>query len=223
MVLSKKFVIGALLLGTMACAMAIYFRPLVSLLSQGHLVKSLLASTGYAAPAVFALATAALTALGMPRLIFCSLAGVVFGFTWGFVLSHLGTVLGAYVTFLFARWSGRAYMLERFPKIRTWSAPVEQRGWVSVLIMRQLPVSGLYNDILLGLSTVGHVDFWIGTTLGFLPLGVSATLIGAGILKTDMALLSQYLALAACSGIALQQTVKYMRRRALRFSKDLAA
>ena len=62
------------------------------------------------------------------------------------------------------------------------------------LFMRQLPISGLYNDILLGMSTVSHCDFWIGTALGFLPLGVTATLAGAGAIQADISHLHNILA-----------------------------
>lgn len=222
MTLSRKIAGGSLLLVVVACGLLIYFTPLIDLLRQDQQVKSWLYATGYAAPAVFTLATALLTAVGMPRLIFCSVAGLVFGFTWGFVWSHLGTLLGAYTTFLFARWSGRAYILHRFPKIRAWSEPIEERGWLSVLLIRQLPVSGLYNDILLGLSTVGHGDFWIGTALGFLPLGVTATLIGAGVVQADMTQLAQYLALATCLCFALTATLRFVRRKYLQLSKNMA-
>src|SRR5215472_4195415 len=66
---------------------------------------------GWAAPLVFVLATTLLIALGAPRLLFCALGGMLFGFMWGFVLSQLGSMFGEYGTFLFARWATRAYLL----------------------------------------------------------------------------------------------------------------
>lgn len=208
--LSQKIALGLLLAGVIGCSFLIYSMPLKDVLNQGQHVKSWLAETGYAAPAVFTLAVAVLTALGMPRLLLCSLAGMVFGFAWGFVWSHLGTVLGAYGTFIFARWSGREFVQQKFPRIIALSKSNQARGWRSVLFMRQLPISGLYNDILLGLSSVSHADFWIGTTLGFLPLGVTATLIGAGALQADLAHLGQYLAIAACAFFFLTLSLKWI-------------
>jgi uncharacterized membrane protein YdjX (TVP38/TMEM64 family) len=208
--LSQKIALGLLLAVVIGCSFLIYSMPLKDLLNQGQQVKSWLAETGYAAPAVFTLAAALLTALGMPRLLLCSLAGMVFGFAWGFVWSHLGTVLGAYGTFIFARWSGREFVQQKFPRIIALSKSNQARGWRSVLFMRQLPISGLYNDILLGLSSVSHADFWIGTALGFLPLGVTATLIGAGVLQADLAHLGQYLAIAACAFFFLTWSLKWI-------------
>jgi uncharacterized membrane protein YdjX (TVP38/TMEM64 family) len=151
-----------------------------------------------------------LTAIGMPRLLLCSLAGVLFGFTWGFVWSHFGTLLGAYGTFIFARWSGREYVQQKFPKVIALSQSTHARGWRSVLFMRQLPISGLYNDILLGMSTVSHCDFWIGSALGFLPLGVTATLVGAGAIQADISHLAQYLGIAACAFFLLTLSLKWI-------------
>ena len=208
--LSKKIAMGSLLIVVIGCSFLIYSMPLKDVLNQSQQVKSWLAETGYAAPAIFTLAAALLTAIGMPRLLLCTLAGVVFGFTWGFVWSHFGTLLGAYGTFIFARWSGREYVQQKFPKIIALSQATQARGWRSVLFMRQLPISGLYNDILLGMSTVSHCDFWIGSALGFLPLGVTATLVGAGAIQADISHLAQYLGIATIAFFILTLSLKWI-------------
>jgi uncharacterized membrane protein YdjX (TVP38/TMEM64 family) len=208
--LSRKIAVISLFLAVAGCSLLIYSIPLKDILNQSHQIKSWLSETGYAAPAVFTLAVALLTSIGMPRLLLCSLAGMVFGFNWGFVCSHLGTVLGAYLPFIFARWAGREFVQQKFPKITALTASTQAQGWRYVLFMRQLPISGLYNDILLGLSTVSHYDFWIGTALGFLPLGVTATLIGAGAIQADISHLAQYLGIAACAFFFLTLSLKWI-------------
>ncbi len=208
--MSKKIAMVLLLIVVVGCSFLVFSLPLKEVLNQSHQIKLWLAGTGYAAPAIFAFVAALLTAIGMPRLLLCSLAGVVFGFTWGFVLSHFGTVLGAYGTFIFARWSGREFVQQKFPKIIALSQSTQTRGWRSVLFMRQLPISGLYNDILLGMSSVSHCDFWIGTALGFLPLGVTATLVGAGAIQADVSHLAQYLGIAACAFFLLTLSLKWI-------------
>lgn len=206
---SKTIAIGSLFIAVIGCSFLVYSTPLKELLNQSHQIKSWLALTGYAAPAVFVLLATLLTVIGMPRLLLCSLAGLVFGFTWGFVLSHFATVLGAYGTFIFSRWCGREYVQQKFPKIVALSKSTHASGWRSVLFMRQLPISGLYNDILLGISTVSHCDFWIGTALGFLPLGVTATLIGAGAIQADISQVAQYLGIAAVAFLLLTLSLKW--------------
>ena len=219
--LSKKLAIGSLLIVVVGCSFLIYSMPLKDVLNQSQQIKSWLAETGYAAPAVFTLAAALLTAIGMPRLLLCTLAGVIFGFTWGFVWSHFGTLLGAYGTFIFARWSGREYVQQKFPKIIALSQATQARGWRSVLFMRQLPISGLYNDILLGMSTVSHCDFWIGSALGFLPLGVTATLVGAGAIQADISHLAQYLGIATVAFFILTLSLKWILAQRQRKSMSL--
>jgi uncharacterized membrane protein YdjX (TVP38/TMEM64 family) len=208
--LSNKLAVYALIFAVIACSVLVYFVPIKDLLKQSLLIKSWLATTGYAAPAIFALATIALTALGMPRLIFCTLGGMVFGFSSGFLLSHFGSLFGAYAIFIFARWSGRDYVQHKFPKIIALSNSSHANGWRSVLFMRQLPISGLYNDILLGLSKISHADFWIGSFIGFLPLGVTASLIGAGAIKANLSEIGMYIALATCAFFMLTLSLKWL-------------
>lgn len=207
--LSKKLALSVLLVLVIGFSFLIFTLPMKEVLNQSQQIKLWLAQTGYAAPIVFTLASAMLTAIGMPRLLLCTLAGIVFGFTWGFVTSHFGTVLGAYMTFVFARWSGRDFVQHRFPKVIALSESAQSKGWQSVLFMRQLPISGLYNDILMGLSSVSHIDFWIGTLLGFFPLGVTATLVGAGAIQADMTHLAQYFGIAAIAFFFLPLSLKW--------------
>ncbi len=213
---------SVLLVVVVVCSYVIYSVPLKEILNQSYIIKQWLSSTGYAAPVIFTLGSALLTTIGMPRLLLCTLAGMVFGFNWGFALSHFGTVLGAYGAFVFARWSGREYVLKKFPKIMAMSQSSQAQGWQSVLLVRQLPISGLYNDILLGMSSVSHLDFWIGTFIGFLPLGVTATLVGAGAIQADISHLAQYLAIAASAFFLLTIILKWLLAQRQRKSVDLS-
>ncbi|BBL73625.1 TVP38/TMEM64 family protein [Methylomagnum ishizawai] len=207
-----KFLSALLLCLALGASLALLLALPKDWLLLGSQVKAQLAATGLAAPAVFFLASALLTGLGAPRLLFCFLAGWSFGFGWGFVLSHFGTLLGAYGVFLLARRIAPERLLQKYPKLKTITVPVG-RGWWSVLLVRQLPISGLYNDILLGWSPVTHRDFWIGSFLGFLPLGVTASLMGAGAIRADLAELGKYCALAAVLFFLLDYSVKWVTAR----------
>lgn len=199
-------------LAALALGVFVYFTPLKTWLAQGQLIKEQLALFGLGAPWVFTAAAALLTAIGLPRLLLCSLGGMAFGFAWGLAFAQLGTVLGSYATFLFVRWRGRDYTLEHLPRLRKFSQSLEGRGLLAVVLMRQVPVSGFYNTVLLGLTPVGHTDFLLGSFLGFLPLGVTACLLGAGLIQADWMRGVQYLALGlACSivlGYALRRLAK---------------
>jgi uncharacterized membrane protein YdjX (TVP38/TMEM64 family) len=200
---AATFVHRGVLLLVLTLGVAIYFTPLQSWLHEGQIIKSELALFGSAAPLAFTLVAAVLAATGVPRLLLCSLAGFSFGFFWGLLYSQFATVMGSYGTFLFVRWRGRDYTLNHFPQLARFSRKLENHGLVSVLLLRQLPMNGFYNNLFLGLTAVGHRDFLLGTMLGFLPLGVTTCLIGAGLIQADLTRTTEYAALAMASSIAL--------------------
>ncbi len=70
---------------------------------------------------------------------------------------------------------------------------MHQRGVLAVLLIRQLPMAAFYNNLLLGLTPVNHRDFWIGSFLGYLPMGVTASLLGAGMIQADAAQAARYM------------------------------
>ncbi|BBL72490.1 TVP38/TMEM64 family protein [Methylogaea oryzae] len=197
----------ALLLG---CGLLVYLTPLKSWLEQGQMIVAQLAALGYWAPLAYVLAGAVLAAAGVPRMLICSLGGLAFGFVWGLAWSHLATLLGSYATFLFVRWSGRDWSLDHFPRLRGFTGQMHQRGVLAVLLIRQLPMAAFYNNLLLGLTPVNHRDFWIGSFLGYLPMGVTASLLGAGMIQADAAQAARYMAFAALSFGALGITLKWL-------------
>lgn len=190
-----------------ALVIALYFSPLRDWLGQTDEVRRMLAITGDAAPFLFTVGTAILVALGMPRLLLCLLAGSLFGWVFAIVLTQIGSVLGAYLTFLFFRQFGSRFKARDNPRLRVWSEPLLKRGLVSVLLIRQLPINGLTNDFFLGLSPVSHANFLLGTFIGFLPQGLAACLMGAGMLQTDLHNVSYYV-LAALIVYVLAQWLR---------------
>jgi uncharacterized membrane protein YdjX (TVP38/TMEM64 family) len=194
---------GGFFLLIIALGAAVYFTPLQAWLKQGALIKEQLALYGLAAPWLFTTAAAVLTAIGLPRLLLCSLGSMVFGFEWGLALTQASTVLGSYLTFLLVRWRGRDYVFEHFPRVRQFSQNAEGRGLLTVVLVRQLPITGFYNNLLLGLAPVNHGEFLLGSLLGFLPLGVTACLLGAGLIQADWLKGVQYVAMGLASSIVL--------------------
>jgi uncharacterized membrane protein YdjX (TVP38/TMEM64 family) len=199
---------GASFAAVLALGVTFYFTPLKSWLDQGLMLKAELASYGLAAPLVFTSAGVALTAIGAPRLILCSLGGLAFGFAWGLVWSQLATVLGSYVTLLLIRRFGVGYGLKKVRQFERLARQIKQNGVLAVVLIRQLPLNGFYNNVLLGMTDVGHLDFLIGSFIGFLPMGITACLIGAGLLQTDFAKAAEYIALALASSVILGYVLK---------------
>ncbi len=191
---------AAVFLAVTGLVVAVYLSPLQGFLTDGLWVKQRLALFGLSAPLVFTFGSALLTVVGTPRLLLCSLGGMVFGFAWGLIWTQLGTLLGSYVIFLSIRWFGRDYVLRHCSHLRGFSQRMATRGFMSVVLIRQLPIHGFYNNVLLGLAPVGHGDFLLGSLVGFLPLGIAACLLGAGLIQRNLLQGVEYLALGlACS------------------------
>jgi uncharacterized membrane protein YdjX (TVP38/TMEM64 family) len=190
-------------------------------LDRSAVLRDSFTHMGLWAPLAFVAATGLGTALGLPRLIFCVMAGWLFGFEYGFAWSQLGSLLGAYALFLLARSSTPERLLRKYPRLRSLSLSIGQ-GWLSVVLVRQLPLAGLYNDILLGWSPVSHRDFWIGSFIGFLPLGVTASLMGAGAIQANLGQTASYMAAAALAFLLLSLPLKWMAARKTRMNAETA-
>ena len=213
---------AALLLGVLLLASPLVLTlPWKDWLQYGDNLRGTLTQWGAWSPVLFVIATGIGTAAGIPRLIFCAMAGWLFGFAYGFAWSQLGSLLGAYALFLLARRTRPEQLLQKYPKLRTLAMPVGT-GWFSVLLVRQLPLAGLYNDILLAFSPVSHRDFWIGSFIGFLPLGITASLMGAGAIQTDLGQLGRYLAVGTLVFLLLSLSLKWVVRRRTRLNISAA-
>jgi uncharacterized membrane protein YdjX (TVP38/TMEM64 family) len=120
-----------------------------------------------------------LTAAGVPRLALCALGGAVYGFWWGMAWTQLPTLAGYYVTFLFVRWGGRDYVLRRWPRVTKLHAVLGSHSAWKIVMIRQMPITGIIVNFFLGLSPVRHRDFLLGTFIGLFPQAIPVTLLGS--------------------------------------------
>ncbi len=162
------------------CVIILHFTPLRHLVRNVQDVKAVIKGTGAWAPLVFIGSSMILIGLGTPRLIFCSLGGLLFGFVEGLAFSHLASLAGSYATYLFARWGGGEWLKKKMSGRPTISQFISESSIVKIFIARQLPVAGVLMNVLLGMARAPHAQFLIGSFLGFLPAGIVATLIGSG-------------------------------------------
>jgi len=127
-----------------------------------------------------------LVASGMPRLLFCPIGGLAFGFWYGLLWTQAATLAGYYVLFLFVRWGGRDFVLRHWPQVGRLKEHVHgHSAALLVFAMRQLPISGLIINLLLGLSPIRHRHFLVGTAFGILPEAVPFTLVASGLIKLN--------------------------------------
>ena len=171
----------------------IYLLPYQDLPEWVGRIGQLVAGLGWVGPIGFALATALLVTIGVPRLLMTGVGAAVFGVVVGLVCTLVGSLLGAYATFSLVRWSGHEAALTRWPQLQRFTALFSRQGIVSVLLCRQLPLSSFFVNVLLGLTAVRTHDFLIGSMLGFLPEAIPAALIGAGLVQGELATTLKYL------------------------------
>jgi len=132
----------------------------------------------------------------------CPIGGMAFGFWQGLLWAQLGTMLGYYATFLFVRWSGRDFILRKWPRLSHYTKFSREKGMISVLLIRLLPITGFYINLMLGLIPLSHADFLLGTVIGILPAAVPATLIGSGATAFSTGESKLYTLLAIAAGLA---------------------
>jgi uncharacterized membrane protein YdjX (TVP38/TMEM64 family) len=207
----------ALALGTLISllglgAYLLYLLPYEDLPGWVEAIGERVALLGWYGPLAFALITAVMTGVGVPRLLMTGVAAALFGFTWGLVSSQFGALAGAYVTFALARWSGRESGLERWPRLQRFTGLLSERGIIPVLLIRQLPVSSFFINLLLGLTAVRTRDFFIGSMIGFLPEAIPVALIGAGLAQGSFAEMLKYLLVGMLLFVTLGLLLRWLLR-----------
>ncbi len=162
----------------------VYFMPTRKYFGDLQGIKCWLLSLGWVGPTVWMGIVFALVAAGMPRLLFCPISGLAFGFWHGLLWTQLATLAGYYALFLFVRWGGRDFVLRHWPRVRKLKEHFHgHSAALLVFAVRQLPISGLIINFLLGLSPIRHRHFLLGTAFGILPEAIPFTLVASGVFK----------------------------------------
>ena len=174
-----------IVLAVVAAAFAlVYFTPARKYFGDIQSVKYWLLSLGWTGPAAWMVIVFALVAAGMPRLLFCPIGGLAFGFWYGLLWTQVATLAGYYALFLFVRWGGRDFVLRHWPRVGLLKEHFHgHSAALLVFAVRQLPISGLIINFLLGLSPIRHRHFLLGTAFGILPEAIPFTLVASGMVK----------------------------------------
>jgi len=174
-----------IMLGVVAALfLLIYITPVRNYLGNIQSVKWWLLSLGWLGPAVWMGIVFMLVAAGTPRLLFCPISGLAFGFWHGLLWTQVPTLAGYYALFLFVRWGGRDFVLRRWPRVGRLKGRFHGHSTaLLVFAVRQIPMSGLIINFLLGLSPIRHRHFLLGTAFGILPEAIPFTLVASGTFK----------------------------------------
>jgi len=189
--------LGILVALVALCVAVIHLTDLRDILDHTSRLKNFIGSQGIWGPLYFVGAATVLILVGLPRLIFCVLGGVLFGFVDGLIYSQVATLAGAYGTFLVARWGTRKWVERLIHSENRIYKMLENPTVLTVFLSRQLPSGGVFISAILGFSTVSHRNFLLGSLLGFLPEAIPAVLLGSGAGKSSMLLAFAQLLTAA--------------------------
>lgn len=159
------------------------WRPVRTALADAQLWRARVAAAGVWAPAIFFALSATLVALGAPRLPLAGIAGALFGFWMGGLIAWFSAALGAYATFLFARWGARDWAQRRVRLPESARTMLLHPDIWAIVILRQMPVVAFVQNTALGLTDVRDRVFWVGTLLGTLPSTVVVALIGGSVTR----------------------------------------
>jgi uncharacterized membrane protein YdjX (TVP38/TMEM64 family) len=207
----RKFLIMALVVA--ACVAIVHFFDLKHYVTNVQDWKGQLDRLGYFASAAFGLACTILIAMGVPRLPFCMVAGMLFGFWEGFFIGQASALLGSYATFVFARWGGREWVVRRIENRRHLRELLRHPSIFTVFLTRQLPIAGVVPNLILGVTPVRHRVFLWGSFLGYLPSSAMVALIGSSLGKQSLGQAMWHVTLAMLSLGAFSSIVWYLRKK----------
>ena len=206
-----RFIVMALVVA--ACLAIFHLTPLKDYATNVFAWKDKIQATGVWAPLAFLGISSGLIAVGLPRLLFCALGGMLFGFLDGFLLALFASLFGSYATFIFARWGGREWVRKRIAQDGKMHKLLKHPSLFSVFLVRQLPIAGVVPNLVLGVTHVRHRVFLLGSFLGYLPSAAWVALIGSGIGKQSLAHAMGQITLAMLGLGGVSTLAWYLRRR----------
>jgi uncharacterized membrane protein YdjX (TVP38/TMEM64 family) len=179
--LLKAVVLAALLITVLAI---VRFSPLAAHLKVSNIkvMQHKLSEFGGLAPLLFLIGGAFVITMGVPRAVVSILGGLVFGLFWGILLALLAALLGSTIIFLLTKWLGRPLFKQ---KVGGYLKAIENHtktdGFLMVIILRQLPLTSLLINVLIGLTSISMGIFILGSIVGLLPEIIIFALFGSSL------------------------------------------
>jgi uncharacterized membrane protein YdjX (TVP38/TMEM64 family) len=139
-------------------------------------MKSLMSTVSPYEPVVFVGLCIAAMFLRLPVIFVIALGGAFFGVLRGLLYGWIGSVLGAFGTFLLARYALKEFFQQnvapRFPWLSNLDARLAKNGLQTILLLRFFLFMSPPTNWLVGVSRLQFRDYAIGTMIGPLPLMV---------------------------------------------------
>lgn len=143
------------------------------------------------------------------------LAGATLGVFWGSIVSVIGNSLGATLAFLISRYFLRNYVSKtiytKYPTIQKYEARFFNRGLLTVIILRLIPLFP-FNvlNYLLGVTRIKTKDYIIGTVFGIIPGTIAFVYFGKAItMLSPFHIISSLIAIVGLTYIGKYYEKKY--------------
>lgn len=154
-------------------------------------IREVVLSTGGWAILVFILLYIAGAVLPVPSTPFTLAGGILFGPFWGTIYTLVGAVLGASLAFALAKYLGESFVTRwvrnNFKKLHTYDKRLEEHGFVTVFILRLIPlVPFSVLNYALGLTRVRFRPYLLATATGIIPGTFGYVLFGSALVKMDV-------------------------------------
>ena len=181
----KNLLKALLLVSLLVTALVIVrFSPLGAYLkiSNIEMLQMKLREFSGLAPVVFLVGGAFLITIGAPRSVVSILGGLVFGLFWGIILALTAALLGSTVVFLLTKFLGRPLFKQKVGKyLKAIENHSKTDGFLLVFILRQLPLTSLLINVLIGLTSISMSIFLLGSIVGLLPETIIFVLFGSSL------------------------------------------
>jgi len=166
--------IGIILGSTLAVLLIFSFLFYVGLQNYISQLFEWLSQQGYWAVLLFIVIDCAAVILLLPSLFFTVEAGFLFGFFKGVVIVVSGTVLGASIAFILARYffnqSFKMY-LRKHKRFSLFNQELVSDGWKIILISRLIPFFPFkLSNYFFGTADYKYSHFLFGTLIGIVPI-----------------------------------------------------
>jgi uncharacterized membrane protein YdjX (TVP38/TMEM64 family) len=175
--LTKALVLLAIVV---AGAVAYRFTPLKEWFEPAGRAAAWVRDTGAWGVLAFYGISTLLIFLGVPRLVFCPVAGAVYGFWGGLALCLVAPATSYFVTFLMLRGRNDG-PVPGLPRSLAFLS--RDPGLSGVILARLIPLPGMLITLALSLSGVGRRKYLFGTLIGMVPEALPLVALGSGLLN----------------------------------------
>lgn len=162
--------------------------------------------------------SAALISAGVPRLLFCPIAGALYGFWGGLGLCLLSATTSYFTTFMLVR--GRRGSGTGVALPRRLAFLARNPGFAGVVLARLIPLPGMVITLALSLSSVSKTSYLLGTVLGLIPEAAPLVLLGCGLLHPGPESYVHFAAIAVLLVGSFWFALRQLRRRQREAARD---